>query len=1071
MTHRFQALSTAIPVPWFLACTQPACSFLLVLLAGCLMPGPLAAASAAEDGLIYHPDGDAIAIVNGTRWHNRPLYGHERFSYLWTGEMPGLRGEAGVFNVGFERAGVRLPLHQFSQRVMRYRPGWIAWELSDGRFPGLSLHLEATTLADANGMTARISGKGLAAGDRALWICFTPQVEKKTAYRLALETQAYTLEPQPAGKLGRVLGRFAPASPTWETIFFRDLDDPRKAVKAQPGPLSGSGVVASVPLADGQPQVMAVIADENDPSGYARLVLRRTPLDPAQVSDPIQAYEQAMARCRDFARRLVIATPDPYLNAGAPMAVAASAGIFVNPTFVHGGSHWRQQQPGWRTMGGAIAFGWPDQIQRAVAFWGNLQVKVDDGQHDQAEYSPNGCQQAGKSRFFGKGFIDYQQPPHYEFQTQFFDEAVRAWRASADPTLERTLRPMLELHLERCRACYDPDGDGIYESYNNTWPNDSIWFNGGGTPEQSGYVYYGHLAAADMARRAGDRAAAERHAAMAAKIRKAVDDLLWMPDRGHYASYVEPWGLKRQMPDAWVYAQHVPIEAGLATPEQAWKAMFSTEASMERFLLPYGGEMRQTSNFVPGQWSIRELYHGDNFGMALGYFLAGQGDAGWSLLRGTMLESMYGDGVGKSGYSNERGTFKSVNRISPGGLSHPNCAVDFADIVSAYCRALVEGLFGYRPDYPNGVVRMEPSFPAAWDRASITTPDFSLDVKDGTYRVELTRPAKIRFGIPIRARRVTGVTVDGKPIPFTIEPWAGYGMLRAEVPETHRTSLAIQTSGEAVELPMLTRQEKTGLPGTRLELQQVPGEVPRIQCTKVVVPEREEPRLLRQAPTDATWKAIDLRGVFNGDIQTIFAQRYASPRPDRVSMRIGFDGWSAWTFTHWGIRTPKVTLKASDAPELVTPQQAHFQKPGDGRNIAFTSRWDNWPATITAPVGAHGDAVWVLVSGNTTPMQGRIANAVLRFRYADGQVEDLPLVPPMNFWSLCGFGRVDYDYQRDGFSLPKEPPAQVQLGTNCRAMVYGWKLRPGVALQEVSLEMLSLDAVIGLMGISIMNPR
>jgi hypothetical protein len=104
-------------------------------------------------------------------------------------------------------------------------------------------------------------------------------------------------------------------------------------------------------------------------------------------------------------------------------------------------------------------------------------------------------------------------------------------------------------------------------------------------------------------------------------------------------------------------------------------------------------------------------------------------------------------------------------------------------------------------------------------------------------------------------------------------------------------------------------------------------------------------------------------------------------------------------------------------------------------------------------------------------MQGRISNAVLRFRYADGVEETLDLTPPENFWSLCGFGRVDYNYDRDGFSLPKTPPAQVQLGTNCRAMVYGWKLRPGVALKDIQLETLSQDVVIGLMGASILNPQ
>jgi hypothetical protein len=126
---------------------------------------------------------------------------------------------------------------------------------------------------------------------------------------------------------------------------------------------------------------------------------------------------------------------------------------------------------------------------------------------------------------------------------------------------------------------------------------------------------------------------------------------------------------------------------------------------------------------------------------------------------------------------------------------------------------------------------------------------------------------------------------------------------------------------------------------------------------------------------------------------------------------------------------------------------------------------------VTVPVNARGEAVWLLVCGSTNPMQGRIANAVLRFRYADGKVETLDLVPPLNFWSLCPFGRVDYDYKRDGFALGKAPPPQVKLGENCRAMVYGQKLRPGVALKDVTLETLSEEVVIGLMAVSMMNPQ
>jgi hypothetical protein len=162
---------------------------------------------------------------------------------------------------------------------------------------------------------------------------------------------------------------------------------------------------------------------------------------------------------------------------------------------------------------------------------------------------------------------------------------------------------------------------------------------------------------------------------------------------------------------------------------------------------------------------------------------------------------------------------------------------------------------------------------------------------------------------------------------------------------------------------------------------------------------------------------------------------------------------------------------ATTGQPIATPQGVRFGAIGTGKNIAFSSVWDHWPRQVSVPVNRAAGAVWLLVCGFTPPMQGRIANAELRFLYADAVEEKLELVPPLNFWSLCPFGRADYDYKRDRFALPKEPPPQVQLGQNCRAMVYGWKLRTGVELKSVSLETLSPEAIIGLMGVSLMNPE
>ena len=122
-------------------------------------------------------------------------------------------------------------------------------------------------------------------------------------------------------------------------------------------------------------------------------------------------------------------------------------------------------------------------------------------------------------------------------------------------------------------------------------------------------------------------------------------------------------------------------------------------------------------------------------------------------------------------------------------------------------------------------------------------------------------------------------------------------------------------------------------------------------------------------------------------------------------------------------------------------------------------------------VHRKAEGIWLLVCGFTNPMQGRIANAELRMKYADGAVEKLELVPPFNFWSLCPFGGADYDYAHDGFCLPKVPPQAVQLGANCRAILLNLRLRPDAALESVTLETLSQEVIVGLMGASLMNPK
>jgi hypothetical protein len=215
--------------------------------------------------------------------------------------------------------------------------------------------------------------------------------------------------------------------------------------------------------------------------------------------------------------------------------------------------------------------------------------------------------------------------------------------------------------------------------------------------------------------------------------------------------------------------------------------------------------------------------------------------------------------------------------------------------------------------------------------------------------------------------------------------------------------------------------------------------------------------------------------VFNGDIRTIYQQKYLSPRPNTCSLRLATDGYSTWQMAISKKNKPPL-IDLDNLPSLADGT-AHirssigvpFLVTAGEKNIAFTSSWDNWPRQIDLPINQTGDAVWFLVCGTTNPMEVRIANAELRMTYTDGIVETLQLTPPFNFWSLCPFNGIDYNYTRDAFALPKDPPQQIQLGTNCRAIVLGWRLRHGVALKSVTLQTLSQQVVIGLMGVTVMS--
>jgi len=1069
---------------------------------------------------LYTVENGAFARRNGDRYCNRPLYCHNSQAIVLAGDRPflllgNLSQIAGCLMVALVRGGKGKWLHQCSGIVSRYVPGHMEWVIEDSSLGATSIEFQVTPLAKGTGSAARLRVKNAQPGDQLIWASGAATQESQSVL--------WKYDVTTAGREEQLKRSFIPENCRGNQVSVEGSDwvvvSPAGSDKGSmrgrcsaPSRMTvadasagGDPVALASSAAAGLPILCGVApAGGEDVYWVMQAVTKRAPADVASLSGGAAAFAAGIQRVEEIRKQVVVETPDPWLDIGVAASCIAVDATFRDSMYTHAGMRWGVPLIGWRTQFGAISYGWHDNVKAEAKLCIAKQVTQSDRTEAKADPKAGLSSQAPESRMFGKGRVNIYHPYHYDMQSQFFDQVLHDWRWAMDAELEKILRPALELHLEYIKDCYDPAGLGIYESYCNTWPTDGQWYNGGGTAEETAYAYRGHKAALDLARRAGDESAVRRHREMLAKLSKAFFDLLWVPGKGHVGAYREQGGLKRLHESSWLYSIFCPIDAGMLTPEQSVQALHYTEWALERVKPPYGGEQCWPSNWVPSIWSVREMWPGDTYHLALAYFQTGLGAEGWSLLRGTFPQQMF---------------FGAV----PGDLGHPAGATDFNDCFSMFCRAVVEGLFGYSPDLPNNIVRVTPQFPAEWDHASIRTPDFSLKFQrtgnSASYRVELAGALPIDVSLPVRAGKIAGVTLNGQPVKWETRAGFGESVVVVRVPAARSASIeaiwrdplpvapavAIEgDSGDAVTLAaegavITAFEDPQGvLAGAKIAGGKIGATLTRnaghhLVLATVRTGETEQRRLFKIKVTDAAsdaalaaktnpaipqgavWNCVDMGKSFNGDIRTIFQQQYLSPRPNTCSLRLAVDGYLMWqSVLDAKAKPPEIDLAGvrkllGSGGRIATPQGVPFRWNGD-RNIAFTSRWDNWPRQVSVPVGQAGDAVWFLVCGSTNPMQVRIANAELRMEYADGVVEKLELTPPFNFWMLSPYNGVDYNYQRDAFSLPKTPPATVQLGENCRAVVLNWRLRPGAVLKSVTLETLSEEVVIGLMGVTVMNP-
>jgi len=312
------------------------------------------------------------------------------------------------------------------------------------------------------------------------------------------------------------------------------------------------------------------------------------------------------------------------------------------------------------------------------------------------------------------------------------------------------------------------------------------------------------------------------------------------------------------------------------------------------------------------------------------------------------------------------------------------------------------------------------------------------------------------------ARQAGSSTVDSVDDPQGfLASWTAVGGLVTAKLAPNRTGFGVVAVN--IRLRTSTNGASTAIPQTRLFKLNITAPVGA--ASKLTVTKHEA--------ATATWTSVDITAQLNGNLSNIFHPEggYLQPRPKTCSSRIGTDGYSPWTYTYGqGRRPPYPDFFSNCTGKITTPQGAKFELHAtEPNNVAFVSQWENHPTSVSVLLGGSkveaGDVVWLLVSGSTNAMQTRLSNAVIEFESVDGTTEQLLLVPPMNYWTMTPIGGQDYNYARDKFCLPAEPPPTVQLGHSNRAMVYQWRAKG--AMKAVTLEAQSLEVVVGLLAVSV----
>jgi hypothetical protein len=789
-------------------------------------------------------------------------------------------------------------------------------------------------------------------------------------------------------------------------------------------------------------------------------------------------------------------TPDTMLNLTLPPTVLAMDAAWQKNAFCHGAFAYHTPFLGWRNWYGPTVIGWHDRVKKTIRSHlaeivkkapGKEKVWYDGGSRPDLDHEGSQYHQIQNSTGYVPCILG--ESDIYNMQEVAVDMVLYHLQWQGDWKFAKEIFADLTGILDWEERILDPDKDGLYQNFLNTWISDGHSYHGGGCAQASAYNYFANLMMAKIAEKLGQPS--QPFKKRAEKIRKAVGDHLWVSSKGLLAEFIDTMGNKLLHPAPELSTIYLAIDCGLMDDFQAYQMLTYTETVLRNERTPNRqGRLVYCSNWYPKKYSTFGLYPAENLHLALVYFNLGLKEKGLEILDAIVESYFMGKNPGMAAH------ILTAHGASDGGDQ------DFSDVSSLYLRVVAEGLFGLRFHLIDDVIEIAPNLPERWTHADVTVKDVALTYSrqgsEETLTIQSDHKTTKRIKLPLRSSRLEGVFLNGLPVNYTLEPRIGSCALVVETTLTGRLTLQVHHGQEPI--PAMSYGEEL-VQGDRLAINVSKGKIvawqdpaavlseTRVEPTRLVARVQGEPgshtvfvrvqsgeydawlpatlqvasagEETRSTPLSKAaarkFEPLDLSTYFNTSLTQIHTLNYVSPRPKGYSIGVTVHARYAWDWNHGGhnaVRVDDTALRQARNGLFSSPSGIPFATPQDGPNVACVSMWDNFPTQLEIPLSGQAQELALLLIGSTNVMQAWVENARLNVRYRDDSQESVSLVHLDNF---------------DDWLIPalQQKNETVYFSDFNHAIVQRITLDPKKELASVMLEAIANEMILGLVAMSL----